>query len=59
MNGKVRGEIVSIDASGNLVSDITERQLDGVPRDESVTVSCDGHKTAGSWPTGNDAPSDT
>ena len=50
MSGKVRGEIVAVDASGNLVSDITERQLDGVPRDESVTVSCDGHKTVGIYP---------
>jgi S-adenosylmethionine hydrolase len=45
--GKLLGEVVSIDASGNLITDITEGQLEGIPRDESVSVACDGHKTFG------------
>ena len=56
MAGKLLGEIVAVDAAGNLLTDISEDQLDGVPRDESVTVACDGHKTLGIFPADHGQP---
>lgn len=56
MAGKLKGEIVSVDATGNLISDITEHQLNGVPRDESVTIRCDGHTTIGIFPQDHKEP---
>jgi S-adenosylmethionine hydrolase len=54
--GKLLGEVVAVDAAGNLLTDITEDRLDGVPRDESVTVACDGHKTMGIFPADHGQP---
>ena len=56
MAGKLLGEVVAVDAAGNLLTDITEDRLDGVPRDESVTVACDGHKTMGIFPADHGQP---
>ena len=42
---RIEGEIVSIDSFGNLVTNITREMLADVPRDEDVTVRCDGHET--------------
>ena len=53
---KIQGEVVSIDAQGNLVTDITEIQLEGVPRDDRVTVTCDGHRTLGIFPLNHQEP---
>jgi len=46
-SGKIEGTVVSIDESGNLVSDITAAQLEGTPRGEQVSVTCDEHVTLG------------
>lgn len=59
MAGKLKGEIVSIAESGNLVTDITAEQLADVPRDESVSIKCDGHATAGIFPADHDQPNFT
>ena len=47
MPGKVKGKIVSVSESGNLVTDIADSQLTDAPRDERLTVSCDEHVTQG------------
>ena len=43
----IEGKVVSVDSAGNLITDITAERLEGVPRDESVTVLCDEHRTNG------------
>ena len=47
MANRIDGSVVSISETGGLVSDIDESKLNGVPRDESVTVDVGGHKTIG------------
>lgn len=44
---KIEGKVVSINASGNLVTDIAVERLAQCPRDESLTVRCDEHQTVG------------
>jgi S-adenosylmethionine hydrolase len=44
---KIHGTIVAISEEGNLVTDIAAQRLDGVPRDERVSIHCDGHETNG------------
>ena len=53
---RIEGEIVSIDSFGNLITNITAQQLEGVPRDESVAVRCDGHETHSIFKTYADQP---
>lgn len=48
MPQKIEGTVVSIDAAGNLVTDIAAAQLDGLPNDQSVVVRCDEHETVAS-----------
>jgi S-adenosylmethionine hydrolase len=45
--GKIEGKIVAYGESGNLVSDIAVDALRAVPRDQSVTITCDEHETVG------------
>ena len=47
MPGKIEGKVVSITAAGNLVTDISEEQLVGVPRGDQVVIRCDEHETVG------------
>ena len=56
MAGKLKGEVVAVAESGNLVTDITADKLAEVPRDESVTIKCGGHTTAGIFPADHDQP---
>lgn len=53
---KITGAIQSIDSFGNLITDITEEMLEGVPRDESVVVHCDEHETIGIFKAYADQP---
>ncbi len=53
---QIRGEVVSVDAFGNLRTNITEEMLQGVPRDESLIVQCDEHETMGLFSTYADQP---
>jgi S-adenosyl-L-methionine hydrolase (adenosine-forming) len=55
----ITGEIVEIDSFGNLITNITRQQLDGVPTDESVTIECDEHTTQCIFRTYNDQPAMT
>jgi S-adenosylmethionine hydrolase len=48
--GQIQGKIASYGESGNLVSDIASDRLEGVPRGEEVTVTCDEHQTVGIYP---------
>lgn len=56
---KITGRIESIDSFGNLITDITETQLEGVPRGETTTVTCDEHQTLGIFRTYSDQPAMT
>ena len=52
----IEGSVVSIDATGNLITDITTAQLQGVPTDETVSVVCDEHETIGIYSHDHDQP---
>ena len=57
--GKISGKVESVDSFGNLITNISREQLADVPRDESVTVDCDGHQTQGIFETYGEQPSMT
>ena len=44
---KVTGQVVSVSAEGNLVTDISVGDLGNAPRDERVSIKSEGHATAG------------
>ncbi|HEY6563656.1 MAG TPA: hypothetical protein VIY86_04130, partial [Pirellulaceae bacterium] len=45
--GKLRGKVVAVRPSGDLVSDLTREQFRGVSHHQKLAVTCDGHSTAG------------
>ena len=47
MANLLKGTVASIRDSGQLISDITEQQLENVPRNESTIVKFAGHTTIG------------
>lgn len=53
---KIEGTVQSIDSFGNLVTDITEQALAGVPRGEQTTIHCDDHETLGIFSAYADQP---
>ena len=53
---QLEGEVVAVDSFGNLVTNITSEMLEGVPRDESLTIRCDEHETLGIFSTYADQP---
>ena len=44
---RVKGKVMSVAASGNLVTDLTAEQLSAAPRGEQTIVRCDEHETRG------------
>ena len=50
MPGKIEGTVVAYGPSGNLVTDISNDRLAGVPQGTSVSVTCDEHETVGIFP---------
>lgn len=52
----LKGRIVSVTESGDLVTDIAVGDLNGTPRDERVSVTCEGHVTSGIYPTDHAQP---
>lgn len=56
---RIVGSVNSISESGNLVTDITAEQLEGVPRDDSVSVRCEDHETNGIFEVGHQQPAMT
>lgn len=59
MAKSIQGEIVAVDSFGNLISNITEAQLAGVPTGEELQVLCDEHETRGLFRTYADQPPQT
>jgi S-adenosylmethionine hydrolase len=47
VSGKIDGTVVAYSEAGSLITDIPHDRLSGVPRDSSVTVTCDEHETVG------------
>lgn len=56
MAGKIEGKVQSIDAFGNLITDIPAASLASAPRDENVTIRCDEHETIGIFDRYEDQP---
>ncbi len=56
---RIDGEVVEVDSFGNLITNITKKMLEGVPRNESVVISCDEHETQGIFATYSDQPTMT
>jgi S-adenosylmethionine hydrolase len=56
---RIDGEVVEVDSFGNLITNITKAMLEGVPRNESVTISCEEHETQGIFATYSDQPTMT
>lgn len=54
--GMIEGKVESIDAAGNLVTDIAVERLRGVPTDERLTILCDEHETRGLFSPGHSEP---
>ena len=47
---KLTGQVVSVSESGDCVTDIEVSGLTDVPRDQGVSIKCEGHMTAGIFP---------
>lgn len=47
MAGRISGKVTTIDATGNLVTDLRREQLRGVESPHKLTVSCNGFSTCG------------
>ena len=56
---RIEGEVVEVDSFGNLVTNITEEMLHGIPADEAVIISCEEHETQGIFATYSDQPTMT
>ncbi len=56
MTQKLQGQVVSVSESGDLITSIQADALQSVPRDESVTVTFDGHKTSGIFEMDHEEP---
>jgi S-adenosylmethionine hydrolase len=52
----IKGKVVSISESGNLVTDIPCAALAEAPRDSAVTIRCDEHETMGLFTAGHSEP---
>ena len=52
----LEGQVVSVTEEGDLVTDIAVSALAATPRDEQVTIHCDGHVTSGIYPAQHDQP---
>jgi S-adenosyl-L-methionine hydrolase (adenosine-forming) len=53
---RIDGEVIEVDSFGNLVTNITQAMLEGVPRGDSVIITCDEHETQGIFATFSDQP---
>ena len=55
----LEGTVASIGEAGQLISDITEEQLESVPRGENTIVKFGGHETHGLFPVDHGQPDAT
>jgi S-adenosylmethionine hydrolase len=53
---RIDGEVIEVDSFGNLVTNITQAMLEGVPRGDTVIITCDEHETQGIFATFSDQP---
>ncbi|MBI3836548.1 MAG: SAM-dependent chlorinase/fluorinase [Planctomycetia bacterium] len=56
---RIQGSVLSVDAFGNLITNIPADALVNVPRGEKVTIVCDEHETHGIFSTYADQPAMT
>lgn len=56
MAQRIEGKVVSVDAAGNLMTDITAEKLELAPSDDTVTICCDEHETTGIYTTDHSQP---
>ncbi len=54
--GSIKGKVIEVDGSGNLVTDIQGTQLTDAPRDATVRVTVDEHETFGIFGTDHKEP---
>lgn len=50
MPGKIEGTVVAYGPTGNLITDIPNDRLQGVPAGDGVKIICDEHETVGIYP---------
>ncbi len=55
----IHGQVVAISDSGDAVTDVEVAQLQGVPTDERVSITCDGHVTTCLFPADHQQPAMT
>ena len=53
---KLSGQVVTVTEGGDLVTDIKMADLELAPRDGQVRVRCEGHVTAGIYPSEHGQP---
>ena len=53
---KLKGEVVSVSDGGDLVTDISLSDLGQAPRDEQLSIRCEGHVTSGIYPAEHGQP---
>lgn len=53
---KLKGRVVSVTETGDIVTDIPNADLATVPKDDQVRIRCEGHVTAGIFPTDHGQP---
>ena len=56
---KIEGEVTAVDSFGNLITNITRSQLEGVPTDMQVGIFCQEHETRGIFNTYAEQPAMT
>jgi len=59
LSNLIEGHVASVNADGDLVTDISIEQIINVPRDESVRIIFGGHETIGLYPDPHDQPAAT
>jgi len=53
---KLTGQVVSVTETGDVVTDIAVSDLELVPRDDRVSLRCEGHVTSEIYPTNHGQP---
>lgn len=58
-SNSIDGHITSIDSFGNLSTNITQKMLDAIPSDATITTTCEEHQTFGIFANYADQPAQT
>jgi S-adenosylmethionine hydrolase len=53
---KLTGKVVEIDATGNLVTDLSTQKMAGAPHDSTLRIVVDEHETFGLYPLEHNQP---